>query len=367
MLLISKWNPRKHLVHLGCSKALRTLSSGSVGCKLIVFFLGDVDLQVLFFEQVRSAATGGYGVSNMPSNIRALMRQDSGDDRSCSDVHTENVPSVSASAEGCYVLHQDFSTLKDELVNLKSRITEAENRTSFAHDSMKPAKRKGLFFKPKKFLLKLFNKKVSNSASSKDKDSETLSVRESTMLRRRHSMTWAMQLPNVIVLSIKLHQQRGQLAMAWSSTLQKRSASINHMLSRIPLQSLNKKWSWVFCSTMIFLLISTTSNGCWKVFRPRCWRPMKQSILQLGHWKILPPISSMSSRSAVEQIVAEQWNEMSYQSNRTTIERERSADEGDELWLIEFQCIDFNLFYLLLLQVFLYYLYYTVSILCVGS
>jgi len=126
----------------------------------------------------------------MPSNIRALIGQESGDDRSCSDLHTENVPSVSASGEGCFVLHQDFSSLKDELVNLKSRIAEAENRTSFAHDSLKPAKRKSLFSKPKKFLQKLFNKKVSNSASSKDKDSETQSVREpTTMLRRRHSMT----------------------------------------------------------------------------------------------------------------------------------------------------------------------------------
>lgn len=147
-------------------------------------------VQVLFFEQVRSVSSGGYGVSTMPSNIRALMGHESSDERSCSDMHTENVPSVSASADGGYVLHQDFSCLKDELFNLKTRIAEAENRTSFAHDSLKPAHRKGIFAKPKKFLQKLFNKKVSNSASSKDMDSETQSVRESTtaMLRRRHSM-----------------------------------------------------------------------------------------------------------------------------------------------------------------------------------
>jgi len=147
-------------------------------------------LQVLFFEQVRSASSGGYGVSTMPSNIRALMGHESSDERSCSDMHTENVPSVSASADGGYVLHQDFSCLKDELVSLKTRIAEAENRTSFAHDSLKPAHRKSIFAKPKKFWQKLFNKKVSNSASSKDMDSETQSVRESTtaMLRRRHSM-----------------------------------------------------------------------------------------------------------------------------------------------------------------------------------
>jgi hypothetical protein len=69
----------------------------------------------------------------MPSSIRALVGQESGDDRSqMSDMHTDNVPSVSASGEhGCYVLHQDFSTLKEELTHLKSRIADAETRQSF--------------------------------------------------------------------------------------------------------------------------------------------------------------------------------------------------------------------------------------------
>lgn len=164
-------------------------------------------MQVLFFEQVRSTATGGgggggagaggAGTYNMPSNIRALMGdQLSGDDMS--EQTDNNVPSVSAaSRDGCYVLHQDFSTLKEELVTLKSRVAEAESRTSFAYDSLKPAapksKSTSLFTKPKKFLQKLFNKKVSN-ASSRDKDSDTQSVRHHTeqsaasMLRRRNSL-----------------------------------------------------------------------------------------------------------------------------------------------------------------------------------
>lgn len=152
-------------------------------------------VQVLFFEQARTAATGGYVLSDMPSSIRALVGQESGDDRSqMSDMHTDNVPSVSASGEhGCYVLHQDFSTLKEELTHLKSRIADAETRQSFAQDSLKPAKSKGIFSKPKKFLQKLFSKKVSNSASSKDSDTQSTEQPAAgepvnSSLRQRHSM-----------------------------------------------------------------------------------------------------------------------------------------------------------------------------------
>ena len=147
---------------------------------------------MLFFEQVRTSVNGRYVLSGIPSDIRALIGQESSDDRSqMSDMNTENVPSVSASGDhGCYVLHQDFSTLKDELTHLKSRIADAESRQSFAQDSLKPTKSRGIFSKPKKFLQKLFSKKVSNSASSKD--SETQSTGQpaplNSSLRRRHSM-----------------------------------------------------------------------------------------------------------------------------------------------------------------------------------
>lgn len=145
---------------------------------------------MLFFEQVRTAATGRYVLSDMPSSIRALAGQESSDDRSqMSDMQTENIPSVSASGGyDCYVRHQDFSTLKDELTYLKSRIADAESRQSFAQDSLKPAKSKGIFSKPKRFLQKLFSKKVSNSASSKDSETQSTPQPANPSLLRRHSI-----------------------------------------------------------------------------------------------------------------------------------------------------------------------------------
>lgn len=160
----------------------------------------------------------------MPSSIRALVGQESGDDRSqMSDMHTDNVPSVSASGEhGCYVLHQDFSTLKEELTHLKSRIADAETRQSFAQDSLKPAKSKGIFSKPKKFLQKLFSKKVSNSASSKDSDTQSTEQPAAgepvnSSLRQRHSMVWATELPNLFCSQSNPHFYHiDRAALAWS-------------------------------------------------------------------------------------------------------------------------------------------------------
>lgn len=153
-------------------------------------------VQVLFFEQVRTAATGGFILNEMPGSIRALMGQESSDDISVSDVHTDhNVPSIPFAGQGRFALHHDFSTLKDDLADLKNRVAEAERKhaSPTVTSPLQPSKPTDTKFgKAKKFFQKLISKKVSNSGSTKD--SETLGSitppqsKPSARLPRRHSM-----------------------------------------------------------------------------------------------------------------------------------------------------------------------------------
>jgi len=158
---------------------------------------------VLFFEQVRTAASGGFLISDMPSSIRALLAPESGDDVSLPDGNSDVVPSLGTGGEGWDSLHQDFSSLKGDLDSLKHRIAEAEKeRNSLQTNAMKPPKPRSMFlsFKPKKFFQKLFfsNKKVSSSASSRDSETQSsmpisgisgASGKGSSRPTRRHSIT----------------------------------------------------------------------------------------------------------------------------------------------------------------------------------
>ncbi|KAG0581437.1 hypothetical protein KC19_4G251600 [Ceratodon purpureus] len=153
-------------------------------------------VQVLFFEQVRTGATGGFLLSEMPGNIRALLGPESSDELSVANVHAERVRPVSIAGElGWDSMHQDFSTLKGDLASLKTRVADAEReRQSFTTSSLKPPKPKGMFSKPKKFFQKLFSKKVSNSASSMESEVNTQNTmftegKMSAGRRRRHSIT----------------------------------------------------------------------------------------------------------------------------------------------------------------------------------
>jgi len=130
------------------------------------------DVQVLFFEQVRTAATGGFLLSDMPSNVRALLGPDSSDDLSVSDVHTARVPSMS----GASGWHPDFSTMNPGDINNRiSSGAERQCHSVTSAGSLKPPKPRGLFFKPKMFFQKLFSKKVSNSASSRESETHSFS------------------------------------------------------------------------------------------------------------------------------------------------------------------------------------------------
>ena len=151
--------------------------------------------QVLFFEQVRTAANGGFLLGEMPGNIRTLLGPDSGDELSVSDLRAERVPSISnVGGLGWDSVHQDFSTLKGDFSSLKARIAEAgKERQSFTASSLKPPKPKSMFSKPKKFFQKLFSKKVSNSASSRESEGTQSTPftqgKVSTATWRRHSIT----------------------------------------------------------------------------------------------------------------------------------------------------------------------------------
>lgn len=143
-------------------------------------------VQVLFFEQVRSAATGGFSSMDMPSNVRALLASDSGDEEHKRTPAMSHIP-------GALAWHPEYSSLisGDRKNRSMTLPTERERHHSFT--SIPPTKPKqGLFSKPKTFFQKLFSKKVSNFASSRESETQSFSkpsFAEATSRRaRRHSM-----------------------------------------------------------------------------------------------------------------------------------------------------------------------------------
>ena len=115
-------------------------------------------------------------MSDMPSNVRALVGRDSGDELSISDVHTSRVSSMSA-LPGALGWHPNFSTMKPgDTKNQSASGAERGERHSITNSgSLKPPKPSGLFSKPRMFFQKLFSKKVSSFASSRESDTQRFS------------------------------------------------------------------------------------------------------------------------------------------------------------------------------------------------
>lgn len=147
-----------------------------------------VVVQVLFFEQVRTAMTGGFLLNDLPSSIKALIPQEESPQR-----HEEiQVEDEWESA------HHDFSALKGELVQMKQKIAEVEREKigSMQQDVMKQSKARNLLSSSKKMLGRLLSIKASSSGS-KDSDvskssgssvsSATLQGEDGNVVRKRRN------------------------------------------------------------------------------------------------------------------------------------------------------------------------------------
>lgn len=124
-------------------------------------------LQVLFFEQVRTAVNGGLLLSDqVPGHIHHQAQQ-----QQQSEYIDESNNSNSNNEENWETVHQDFTALKGDLASIKVRIAEAERERQDATSGSKHMKAKGVLsgFKPEKLFNKLFaNRGFSSSESSRD-------------------------------------------------------------------------------------------------------------------------------------------------------------------------------------------------------
>jgi len=132
-------------------------------------------LQVLFFEQVRTAVNGGL-LSDPHGN---LQQPDYGEEIHVPEATTNGNNNHSVQLSGSTrddnweTVHQDFTALKGDLASIKVRIAEAEReRTSMQQDATsKHMKAKSVLsaFKPEKLFNKLFaSRGFSSSESSRD-------------------------------------------------------------------------------------------------------------------------------------------------------------------------------------------------------
>lgn len=127
-----------------------------------------VVVQVLFFEQVRTATSGGLLLSDLPSNVKALLPQ-----RDQSHPHQENsMQAPNLPEEEWESVHHDFNALKKELAQMKQKIAEAEREkgTTQQQGLMKHSKTKKLMCGSKKILGRLWSLKNNSSGGSKDSD-----------------------------------------------------------------------------------------------------------------------------------------------------------------------------------------------------
>jgi hypothetical protein len=132
-----------------------------------------VVVQVLFFEQVRTAVNSGLLLSDPHGN---LQQPDYGEEINIPEATNGNNHSMQLSStrdESWETVHQDFTALKGDLASIKVRIAEAEReRTSMQQDATsKHMKAKSVLsaFKPEKLFNKLFaSRGFSSSESSRD-------------------------------------------------------------------------------------------------------------------------------------------------------------------------------------------------------
>eukprot|EP01018_Ginkgo_biloba_P021196 Gb_32606 [translate_table: standard] len=120
-----------------------------------------VVVQVLFFEQVRAAMSGGLSANDLPSNIKALLATQESD--------SQDVAQSSSYEDGWDAVHQNFNSLKGDLANMKVRLAEAEKeRHDMQQEVAKSSKSKGLCTFPSKSR-RIFSKLWSSNKSVSEK------------------------------------------------------------------------------------------------------------------------------------------------------------------------------------------------------
>lgn len=116
-----------------------------------------VVVQVLFFEHVRTAMSGGLLLNDLPSNVKSLLPQENGSQ--------ESSQSATNPEDEWEAVH--------DITSMKIRIAETEREgNNMQHESVKNAKARGIFLLPSRSK-KIFNKLWSNKAHSVNRSSET--------------------------------------------------------------------------------------------------------------------------------------------------------------------------------------------------
>lgn len=151
-----------------------------------------VVVQVLFFEQVRTAMAGGFLMNDLPSNIKALLpRNETLYDRAQSTLTPE---------EDWEAMQHDCSALKGDLDIMKQSLAEAERvRSSMHKQVVKQSKAKPFPFHPKKFFSRLWSsvhqagsrvpESPGSSNSSTNTNRQVVSKERTSRRRRRHSVS----------------------------------------------------------------------------------------------------------------------------------------------------------------------------------
>lgn len=132
-----------------------------------------VVVQVLFFEQVRTAMTGGLLLNDLPNNVKALLPQA----ESSSDDHVEDgiVQDTAHSHEEEWdSVNNGFNALKGDVAEMKCKMVRPDTmKNSMPQQEvfmLRQSKAKTLLSNSKKLLNRLLSVKYGSSVGSKDSD-----------------------------------------------------------------------------------------------------------------------------------------------------------------------------------------------------
>lgn len=151
-----------------------------------------VVVQVLFFERVRTAVSGGLILGDLPGSIQQL---EYGDEIRLPGANNGHHMEPAAGMENWETVHEDFTALKGDLASIKMRIAEAEKeRSIMQHDATSRHMRaKGVLstFKPDKLFNRLFSSRgFSSSESSRTSISPEVTAEQRMAIKQqlRHSI-----------------------------------------------------------------------------------------------------------------------------------------------------------------------------------
>ncbi|XP_057815584.2 BTB/POZ domain-containing protein At1g67900 [Cryptomeria japonica] len=150
-------------------------------------------VQVLFFEQVRTAMTGGFLLNDLPNSVKALVPPENGSQGS--------FQSATNPEDEWDAVHDDLKNLRGDLGSMKIRIAEPETEQTNMHQTaVKNIKSRGLFMLPsrsKKILQKLWTNKAHSEFRSSETSGSSASpisvnpvdTKSTASRQRRHSIS----------------------------------------------------------------------------------------------------------------------------------------------------------------------------------